>query len=54
MRILEEVVIFGIFLLSMMPIRCTPEDCVDGLDNDGDGYWDCDDPDCWEEAECDL
>jgi hypothetical protein len=33
---------------------CVPEppeeDCSDGVDNDGDGYIDCDDPDC--DAEC--
>lgn len=26
--------------------------CNDGLDNDGDGGIDCDDPDCWTDPEC--
>lgn len=26
--------------------------CADGLDNDGDGGVDCDDPDCWSDPEC--
>jgi hypothetical protein len=29
-----------------------PGDCADALDNDGDGLYDCDDPDCVEDDEC--
>ena len=29
-----------------------PENCTDGVDNDNDGYVDCDDPDCDENANC--
>lgn len=28
------------------------EDCADGLDNDGDGQVDCDDPDCDDDPDC--
>lgn len=28
-------------------------DCNDDKDNDNDGFADCDDPDCWDEAPCD-
>jgi len=30
----------------------TPEDCTDGIDNDGDGLVDCDDPDCTGTPSC--
>ncbi|MEO1258229.1 MAG: DNRLRE domain-containing protein [Bacteroidota bacterium] len=30
-------------IVSVVPC---PEDCIDGIDNDGDGLIDCDDPDC--------
>lgn len=30
----------------------TPEDCYNGLDDDGDGLIDCDDPDCAEDPYC--
>ncbi len=29
-------------------------ECDDGADNDGDGWWDCDDPDCAHAPECEL
>ncbi len=29
-----------------------PGECDDGLDNDGDGAIDCDDPDCWGSPDC--
>ena len=30
----------------IVTIELCPEDCTDGIDNDGDGLVDCDDPDC--------
>ena len=30
------------------------EDCSDGIDNDGDGYIDCDDQDCFGDSACDT
>ncbi|MCD6500040.1 MAG: hypothetical protein J7M25_17245 [Deltaproteobacteria bacterium] len=30
----------------------TTASCQDGLDNDGDGFTDCDDPDCWHSEAC--
>jgi hypothetical protein len=32
--------------------RCDPETCGDGIDNDGDGWYDCFDPDCTSDATC--
>jgi len=51
-----------LLLLTLLPmvITCEAEpvegaavgDCSDGADNDGDGLFDCNDPDCNERAEC--
>jgi hypothetical protein len=30
-----------------------PGECSDGADNDGDGYFDCDDNECWNSPDCD-
>ncbi len=35
------------------PEGAFPGECDDGLDNDGDGISDCDDPDCFGESVCD-
>lgn len=40
------------------PADCDPvvtvEDCDNGQDDDGDGFIDCDDADCWSEAACQV
>ena len=30
----------------------SPGECSDGADNDSDGRYDCDDPDCWTDPDC--
>ncbi|WP_020539173.1 M43 family zinc metalloprotease [Lewinella cohaerens] len=44
-------------LLDPLPISCAPpcepEDCTNGIDDDGDGLADCEDPDCDCEEICD-
>jgi hypothetical protein len=51
-----------LLLLALMPLSCTfmvdfdepgtPEDCANQIDDDGDGYVDCNDQDCWETPAC--
>jgi gliding motility-associated-like protein len=44
--------------LAPLPISCAPpcgpEDCTNGIDDDGDGLADCEDPDCDCEEDCDT
>lgn len=38
--------LISIILLTLLPPPCTPEDCFNGQDDDGDGLADLNDPDC--------
>jgi hypothetical protein len=40
------------WLVEFDPEDVTPEDCFNGFDDDGDGYADCRDQDCWDLPEC--
>ncbi len=42
----------GPFVLNVQIIENPPEECQDGIDNDGDIYVDCADSDCWATAPC--
>jgi hypothetical protein len=42
------------FLGTGDPGGSDPEICDDGIDNDGDGLTDCEDPDCSSEPACDI
>ncbi|MBU1069022.1 hypothetical protein KJ975_05560 [Myxococcota bacterium] len=54
--------ILTFLLLALSPLSCTfmvdfdeqgtPEDCLNQIDDDGDGYVDCNDQDCWETPAC--
>ncbi len=53
---------FTLFAGLCFVVGCTPEldegrnagDCVDGADNDGDGFFDCNDPGCSESPDCEA
>ncbi len=40
------------WLVDFEPEDVTPEDCYNGFDDDGDGYADCRDQDCWDLPDC--
>jgi hypothetical protein len=53
---------FVFVVAALSGLSCTKEEaregmnageCADGADNDGDGYFDCDDNDCWGSPDCD-
>ncbi|MFH2009194.1 MAG: hypothetical protein ABI333_21575 [bacterium] len=55
-RVLRVMGVLGALLL--VPWGCksggaaTETSCTDGVDNDGDGYYDCNDPDCLQDLAC--
>jgi hypothetical protein len=42
----------GSFVLNLRPVAAETGRCVDGIDNDGDGFIDCVDSDCTSDASC--
>ncbi len=57
---MERLLIFGLLAL---PLSCRPllgtefegddaGECSDGADNDRDGYFDCQDNECWDSPDC--
>jgi len=58
-RSLTFILVFGLLaplsctlLVDFEPTEVTPEDCHNGMDDDGDGYADCRDQDCWHLPKC--
>lgn len=60
---MRRILTFPLFISLLAPLSCTllvdfepedvtPEDCYNGFDDDGDGYADCRDQDCWDLPKC--
>lgn len=49
---MDFILIAFVMVLAACPFETEERECVDGLDNDHDTLWDCEDPDCYHDPCC--